>query len=49
MTTGDKPLLSTDPEVEIAAWQFLIDASRVSFGTMTSLASSTMETSTLSA
>jgi hypothetical protein len=39
----------TDPDVEVAAWQFLIDASRVSFGTMTSPAASTMETSTLNA
>jgi len=49
MTSRDNPLLFADPDVHVAAWQFLIDASRVSFGTMTSLASSTMETSTLSA
>ena len=27
MASGDKPLLFTDPDVHVPAWQFLIDAS----------------------
>jgi hypothetical protein len=37
---GDSPLL-TDPGADDLAWQFLINASRVSFGTLASLASPT--------
>ena len=33
MTTTGVPL-STDPDVDVVAWQFLADASRVSFATM---------------
>ena len=39
MTTDGQPLLSTDPDVDARAWQFLTDASKVSFGAMTSLTS----------
>jgi hypothetical protein len=41
-----EPLLSSDSDVEVHPWQFLIDASRVSFGMMASLASPTTATST---
>lgn len=40
MTTTGVPL-STDPDVDVVAWQFLADASRVSFATMALLASPT--------
>jgi len=38
--TAGQPLLVSSPDVDGRPWQFLIDASRVSFGTMTSFASS---------
>lgn len=39
-TTAGQPLLVRGPDVDVCPWQFLIDASRVSFGTMTSFTSS---------
>jgi hypothetical protein len=43
-TTGGEPLLLTTSNVDVLAWKFLIDASRVSFGAMTSFAPSTTAT-----
>ncbi len=39
-TSAGQPLLVSSPDVDGRPWQFLIDASRVSFGIMTSFASS---------
>jgi len=39
-TTAGQPLLVSGPDVDVCPWQFLIDASRVAFGTMTSFAPS---------
>jgi hypothetical protein len=41
MTATGEPLLKTHPEVDVRAWQFLIDTSKVSFGTMAVFASAT--------
>lgn len=39
-TTAGQLLLVSGPDVDGRSWQFLIDASRVSFDTVTSFASS---------
>lgn len=44
-TTAGQPLLVSNPDVDGRPWQFLIDASRASFDTMTSFASPTTATS----
>ena len=45
VTATGEPLLKTHPDVDVRAWQFLIDTSKVSFGTMALLSSATTATS----